>query len=495
MHPRLRAVCDVTVSGVREMAGLHEYDGQIQDLSPDGVRAGLARLGGDRLDDPHDEAHLRAFEDGLRVAFGELELHRRDPLVHLENLELACYDREYAPERDRADARRRHLAAWPDAVDMAVAALDAVSAPTAQALLGAVQGLRSGVEDAEALAAHERLVTHLERAARDGDPDPSLGGDRLARLMGVSEALDVDLGRLAERADTERGRLQALLAEACARIDPERTPAELIPELLGDHPDIDGVIDEARRQTDEVIAFTRERELAPHLDGVCLVGPAPESRRWAMAMMCPSAPGEPDAASWYRVTPPDPSWPGEEVEEWLSMFSRTTLPAVTVHEVAPGHFAHARALRHVASPVRRVLFSMAFAEGWAHYIEEVCLDEGFRADDPRFAVGVCIEALVRVTRLSCAIGLHTGAMTVGEATRRFQDHAYLARAAAASEARRGTFDATYGRYTWGKLVIGDLREAARARWDGGFSLQRFHAALLDLGSPPLGLTRAALERG
>ena len=58
-----------------------------------------------------------------------------------------------------------------------------------------------------------------------------------------------------------------------------------------------------------------------------------------------------------------------------------------MHEVAPGHFAHGRALRHAAGPVRRILHSVSFAEGWAHYVEEVCLEEGFRARDPRFASG------------------------------------------------------------------------------------------------------------
>ncbi|WP_436773066.1 DUF885 family protein [Yinghuangia sp. YIM S09857] len=505
MDARLRALCDLSMTTAREGAGLHEYDGRIQDLSPEGVRAGLAALGGGAdgvpREDPHDEAHLAAFEDHARVAYGDLETHRRNPVPHLENLELAFYDKEYAPEAERAEARARHLAQWPDAVDMALASLDRVSAPVAKATLGAARGQAAAVrpEDGEsgtrALEALERLVAHLEHAAEHGDPDPALGSAALARLMGSGEALTVDLGRLAERADAERDRLRAVLAEACKSYDPSRTPAELVPELLADHPDAEGILAEARAQTAEVIAFSKAKKLAPYLDGVCEVGPAPESMRWAMAMMSWNAPGEAEAPSWYFVTPPDPSWPAEEIEEWLTIFSRTTLPAITVHEVAPGHFAHGRALRRAPSDVRRVLHSSSFAEGWAHYIEEVCLEEGFRADDPRYAIGMCLEALLRVTRLAAAIGLHTGAMDVEEATRRFMADAYVARAGAASEARRGTFDPNYGCYTWGKLALRDLRENARATWGAGFTLERFHTALLDLGSPPLGLIGTAVERG
>jgi hypothetical protein len=101
MEPRLRAVCDLMMPVVRENAGLHDYDGAIQDLSPDGVRAGLARLPDRTSPADHDEAHLRAFEDMLKVSFGELEDHRTNPLVHLDNLDLSVYDREYAPAGER----------------------------------------------------------------------------------------------------------------------------------------------------------------------------------------------------------------------------------------------------------------------------------------------------------------------------------------------------------------------------------------------------------
>jgi uncharacterized protein (DUF885 family) len=266
-------------------------------------------------------------------------------------------------------------------------------------------------------------------------------------------------------------------------------------ELVRDHPDGNGVIEAARVWTERAIRFTREHELVPYNDGECLVGLAPESRRWAMAMMSWAAPGEPEGPSWYHITPPDESWPKREQEEWLEVFSHTTLPGITVHEVAPGHFSHGRAMRHLTSPVRRTLQSSAFIEGWAHYGEELCVEEGFGADDPRIAVGVWLEALVRVTRLACAIGVHSAGMTIDDAARRFEADTHLSGPAALSEARRATFDPTYGRYTWGKLEILRLRERARKDWGAGFSLQRFHKAMLDLGSPPIGLLGTALDRG
>jgi len=505
MNQRLQALCDLSMGTAREYVGRHEYDGRVEDLSPEGVRAGLARLGGRPVEDPHDEAQLAAFERLVRLELGELELHRSNPLYHIAALDVSSYDRDYAPAAERAEARRRHLAAWPDVVDAAVASLDRVAAPVAEALLPAARGLAAGLPEGSgepqggdpvagrALAAHGRLVAHLEAAAAGGLRDTALGRGTLERLLGTGEAMEVDLGRLEERADAERDRLRAMLEEACGRLEPGRPAAEVVAGLLEDHPDAGGVLSEAQALTAESIAFTLERGLVPGLDGDCLVAPAPPSRRWALAMMSWAAPYEPDAPSRYYISPPEPGWPADEQDDWLKVFSRTTLPAITVHEVAPGHFAHGRRLRQLTSDVRRTLHSLAFVEGWAHYGEEVCIEEGFRADDPRFAAGVALEALQRVTRLAVSIGTHAGTMTVEEGAARFEVDAFCYGPAARSEAARATFDPTYGRYTWGKLEILALRDRARAAWGAGFSLQRFHAAILGLGAPPLGLMAAVLD--
>jgi hypothetical protein len=488
------------VADVREYAGLHEYDGVVQDLSPSGVAAGVARLAGagdGSEPDRHDEAHLAAFEAGLRTAFDVVEVHRWNPLTHLENLDLACYDRLYAPEEERSRARIEHARAWPDAIAGAIESLDRVPAPIATTLLPAVEGLADGLDDLPddaqgngvgeaARRAHEALVLHLELAVQDGPPEATLGAEALRALLGDIEGMSVDLGRLEEAADAERDRLRERIREDCERYRPGSAPDVLVAELVADHPDSEGIYAAANTLIEELTAFTLEHDLLPELGGSCLVGPAPPSRRSAMAMMSWSAPYESEAPACYYITPPDPSWEPERQEQWLSVFSVTSLPTITAHEVTPGHFAHGRMLCRAAGEVRRSLFSAAFVEGWAHYSEELMVEEGFRADDPRFAIGVWTGALTRVTRFAAALGVHRGTMTIEEAAQRFEQDAMLTPAAALSEARRATYDPTYGRYTWGKLEIMALREEAQARWGKRYSLRRFHDSLLALGSPPLG---------
>jgi len=498
---RLKAVWDLTVPVIRELAGVHEYDGVVMDLSPSGRQAALKQLGpaspGERLADRHDESHLSAAEQAAR-AEAEAGVLQWNPLPHIQNLDLSCYDREYAPEPQRRRAREAHLARWPEAIDASLESLQAVPAPVAGALLPTVRGLAEGIlgttgAEVAALEAHGRLLGRIREAAASGNPDASLGGTVLARLIGPAESMPVDLGRLEEQADSERDRLRTRLSEACERLSPGVPPSRLIPELLRDHPGAEGIYAAARETIDEATAFVIDNDLLPPPGGACEVGPAPPSRRWAAAMMYWTGPFEDDAPARFYVSPPDESWDEEARHEWLAVFSATMGPAVTVHEVTPGHFAHGRMLRRLArGDVRRSLFSEAFVEGWAHYAEELMADQGFRADDPRFAIGVYLGALVGVTGLASALGIHQGTMTVDDATARFEADAFLLGPAARSEATRATYDPTYGRYTWGKLEIMSLRDEARAAWGTKFSLRRFHEALLTLGAPPLGTMGDAL---
>lgn len=250
-----------------------------------------------------------------------------------------------------------------------------------------------------------RLVEHLELAALQSDPDPAIGADNLATLMSASEALTFDLGAMTEVVERETERLTRMLAAACAQIDPAATPREVIRRLLADRPRSDSeILANAQTVTNELLQFTAERSLVPYLDGEMEFGLDHEAQGLFFANMRFCAPEEPNSPSTYHVTPPDWSWPQPEIDEWLETFSPTLIGSMCAHEAAPGHFAHARALRRVGGLPQRILMSYTFAGGWAHYAEERCLEEGFRADDPRYEIGVCIRALARVARLASAIG-------------------------------------------------------------------------------------------
>jgi hypothetical protein len=495
---RVRAVAEARLAFSREYSGLHEFDGQIQDLSPGGVRKSLGVLGGPPLGDPLDDATVAGAEASLRTRLGDLELHRRDPFLHVEALDLTCYEREYAPRAERMAARSRHLALWPDAVDAAINSLDSVPAAVAAAFLGPVRGLAGAVTSADgdigtrAARALERLVTHLERFAAGPATAEGLGADRLITLLGCADGITVNLGQLMARTATEKLRMSELLRDACAQIAPGEPLAAVVRTKLARHGTFPEVLSSAQRLVDEAREFVRSRSIAPCADGDCVVEATPAPRRWGVGRISWSGAWEPAAPARFHLTPPDPAWSPDAQDAWLRRFGDAALPALAVHETFPGHANHALAMRKVTSPTRRTLWSELFFEGWAHYCEEMCLEEGFQDRNPVLQAGVALEALVRLTRIENAVGLHTQQITVAEGARLFSENAFLDGPAAMVEAQRGLFEPTYTRYGVGKFFFLDLREAARRQWGPDFTLLRFHTEVLSLGSPPLAPVADAL---
>ncbi len=166
---------------------------------------------------------------------------------------------------------------------------------------------------------------------------------------------------------------------------------------------------------------------------------------------------------------------------------------MSAHEVYPGHFTNFALDRHLPLTLsEKLLTATSFVEGWAHYGEQMMVDEGWGGGDPRVRLMQLREAIWRNARYVAGVKLHTQGMTVAQATRFFQTEAFLDPANARAEARRGTQDATYGYYTLGKLEILKLRADYRKKLGSAFTLARFHHDLLQYGDPAIPLLRPLL---
>jgi uncharacterized protein (DUF885 family) len=219
----------------------------------------------------------------------------------------------------------------------------------------------------------------------------------------------------------------------------------------------------------------------------------PEFLRWGFAFMDSPGPFEQNATeAYYYVTPVDPGWSDEQKEEWLRRFNYPTLRDVSVHEAYPGHYVHFLHAARVQSPVRKTFGSYSFVEGWAHYCEQMMVEEGYRSESPLLRFAQLSEALLRNCRYVVAIMMHTRRMTLEEGTRFFMENAFMEELPAQKEAIRGTFDPGYLNYTLGKLLLLKLREDLKAREGSKFSLKSFHDRVLALGYPPVPLVRAHL---
>jgi uncharacterized protein DUF885 len=263
-----------------------------------------------------------------------------------------------------------------------------------------------------------------------------------------------------------------------------------------EHPAAGQLVSVAQQQLADLETFIKRQRIVTFPEGAPVeVAPTPRFYRWTFASMWTPGPFEArPLRAFYYITDVEPSWPVERKDEHLRDFNYGALWSISIHEVFPGHFLHYQHLRQVDSKLRKsILFSStAFVEGWAHYCEQMMIEEGFRRNDHLVRLGQLAEALIRLCRFIVGIRLHCEDMSVEQGVRFFREEAFLEEPSARREAERGTFDPSYILYSAGKLMILKLREDYKAHAGAGYSLREFHDTLLANGTVPIWLHRKLL---
>src|SRR5271169_6805428 len=215
-------------------------------------------------------------------------------------------------------------------------------------------------------------------------------------------------------------------------------------------------VEAARKQLVALKEFIQKNNVVsiPNNDPV-QVAEAPAYNRTNAAFIQVPGPYDHGVAATYNIAPPDPKWSKAEQAAYLP--SEASLLFTSVHEVWPGHFL--QFLHSNANPdkLEALWVGYAFAEGWAHYCEEMMIEMGLNKGDAESHIGQLSEALLRDVRLLSAIGLHTHGMTVAQSEKMFREQAFEDPGNARQQAARGTYDPAYLNYTLGKLMIRKLR--------------------------------------
>jgi uncharacterized protein (DUF885 family) len=149
-------------------------------------------------------------------------------------------------------------------------------------------------------------------------------------------------------------------------------------------------------------------------------------------------------------------------------------------------------MQQIPSKVRKLIGANSNAEGWAHYCEQMMLDEGYTNGDLKMRLGQLQDALLRNARYIVGVKMHTGQMSYDEAIDYFVKEGYQSRANGEREVKRGTSDPTYLYYTLGKLQILKLRDDYRKQRGDKFTLQEFHDNFMKQGFPPIKIIRRAM---
>jgi hypothetical protein len=342
----------------------------------------------------------------------------------------------------------------------------------------------------KAAAAMDGLANWLKSQQGSASQDFALGPDRFSRMLKETEGVDLPLDQIEAigRADLKRN--QDALKAACAKYAPGKTIAQCFDKLNADKP-AGGPVDAATKQIPELTAFVRAKDLAT-IPGTeqALVRESPPYNRQNSAYIDPPGPFEKGIPSIYYISPPDPTWSKQKQLDYIP--GKNDLLFTSVHEVMPGHFLQFLHSNRAPSWIARIFVGYAYAEGWAHYSEEMMWDAGLGNGDPGVHVGQISNALLRDCRYLSAVGMHARGMTQAQSQAMFEKECYQTEGTAEQQAARGTYDPAYLNYTLGKLMIRKLRADWTAIRGGRAAWKQFHDTFLDFGGAPIPLIRQTM---
>jgi hypothetical protein len=508
--------------------GRHEYDGVLPDWSAGGIAAEITRLHSWR-----DKAAAVPSLTGARDVERDALIARYDrdlfwletaeapftnPAWYLDwivdNIDPAPYlTRTYAP----LDVRMKAYANYARGIPQAAAQIRAnlrtpLARPLAERGISAFGGLAQFFADdvpkvfaevkdaasqkefadanAGAAKAMRELSAYLKSQLPTATAGYALGPEKFARMLKMTEGVDTPIAQLEAAGRADMARNQQAMREACGAFAPGATITTCIAKMNANKAP-GSVVEGARAQLEGLKKFVADA-------GIATI-PGPEEAKVAESPPYNSAnsayidipgPYEKGQASIYYIAPPDPSWTPKEQQEYLP--GRADLLFTSVHEVWPGHFLQFLHSNRNPSLVSRLFVGYAFAEGWAHYAEEMMWEMGLGNGDPETHVGQLTNALLRNARFLSAIGLHTQGMTVADSEKMFREQAYSDVGTARQQAARGTYDPAYLNYTMGKLMIRKVRDDWTATRGGRAAWRMFHDEFLSHAGPSIPLLRQQL---
>jgi uncharacterized protein (DUF885 family) len=524
--------------------GLHKYDGRVTDLSRPSIDKEIERL---RTFEAkfialekqplasRNHYDLRIVQSAIRTELfrlADMDVYRRNPMNYADVIDVNIYiKRNFAPLADRVRSiiaiekqapaifanARRNLAetlAKPyveTAIEVATGAASFLRKDLVTALKDFDEPKPRAEFEAANTAAIKELESYVEFLKKEKLPTAhtnyALGRDKYIRML-RAELIDLTPEQLLEVGLRELRREQEIFADTARKIDPHKKPIEVAKLIQRDHPTAENLIRDTAKNLEAIRQFCVDKKIVTIPSTVrARVEETPQYlRATSFASMDTPGPFETKATeAYYYVTPVEPEWPAEQKEEWLSAFNYYTTDVVSIHEAYPGHYTQFLCLN--ASPATRlekIFTSYAFVEGWAHYTEQMLVDEGFGSAKmqtqenltraAKYRLAQSIEALLRLCRMCVSIKTHCEGMSLEDATRFFEQNCYYDRKPAYQEALRGTYDPGYLYYTVGKLQILKLREDWRKQDGNKFTLQRFHDELLRHGAPPIRLQREVMLR-
>ncbi len=348
----------------------------------------------------------------------------------------------------------------------------------------------------KAVAALKDYAAWLEKdLAPRSNGSYAIGAANFSAKLRYDDMVETPLAEVLAIGEADLEKNYAAFVETAKKIDPSKTPAEVMKSLSNDHPTAADLIPSVQKSVEAARTFLVDKKIVTIPSDVrpIITETPPFARFGSFASMdTPGAYETKATEAFYYVTPVEKDWDAKHQEEHLRLFNPYVVDMINVHEVWPGHYLQFLYAKRFPTKTRKLIFCGTNAEGWAHYTEQMMVDEGFGGGDPKVRLAQLQEALLRDCRYVVGIKLHTQGWTVEQGAKLFVEKGFQEPANGFEEARRGAYNPTYLYYTLGKLEILKLRdEYMKAK---GGSLEQFHDAFVSQGGLPIPLVRKILFR-
>ena len=320
----------------------------------------------------------------------------------------------------------------------------------------------------------------------------AIGSEMYAKALLYDEMIDLPLDRVLAIGEANLAKdYQAFVATA-KEIDAKKPPMEVMRGITNEHPSEATLLRDAKNTIEATRQFLADHKIVtvPSEVRPTVTETPPFARDGSFASMdTPGAYETKATEAFYYVTPPETDWPQKRKEEHLRLYNPPVMKMITVHEAYPGHYLQFLFAKQFPTKTRKLMFCGSNVEGWAHYAEQMMVEEGFGEKSPQIRLAQLKEALIRDCRYVAGIKLHTAGWTVEQATKLFMEKAFEEREVAFQEARRGAYNPTYLYYTLGKLMIYKLRADYQREQGAAYSMQKFHDEFVRQGGVPLKIVR------
>ncbi|HUQ48834.1 MAG TPA: DUF885 domain-containing protein [Gemmatimonadaceae bacterium] len=327
----------------------------------------------------------------------------------------------------------------------------------------------------------------------------AIGAKAFADKLLYDEMVDIPLDRLLALGEANLKKDHDAFVATAQIVAPGKTPAEAMASLELDHPTAENLIPSAKATVEGIRQFLVDKKIVDIPSDVRpdVVETPPYARSGGFASM--DSPGAYEAKAteaFYYVTPPEKDWDKNHIEEHLRLFNKSVMNLITIHEVFPGHFLQFVYSKQFPTRTRKLLYASSNAEGWAHYSEQMMVDEGYGNGDPKIRLAQLSEALLRDCRWVVGMREHTRGLSVDEGAKKyFTEQCFQQPANGYEEARRGAYNPTYLYYTLGKLEIMKLRSDYQKVMGTAYSIGKFHTEFVKQGGVPIKVIRKILIPG